>query len=67
MSFDLLDRARRNIGVRLGLWYAFIFTLSTVALFALAYIRITQGLRDDLARPHPRFFRYRGWLTYLDG
>ena len=35
------------------------------ALFALAYIRITQGLRDDLARPHPRFFRYRGWLTYV--
>jgi hypothetical protein len=32
------------------------------ALFSLAYIRITQGLRDDLARPHPRYFRYRGWL-----
>jgi hypothetical protein len=32
------------------------------ALFSLAYVRITQGLRDDLARPHPRFFRYRKWL-----
>ena len=32
------------------------------ALFSLAYIRITQGLRDDLARPHPRWFHYRKWL-----
>src|SRR3954447_6968385 len=32
------------------------------ALFSLAYIRITKGLRDDLARPHPRYFRYRGWF-----
>lgn len=32
------------------------------ALFSLAYVRITQGLRDDLALPHPRLFRYRRWL-----
>src|SRR5438552_1735347 len=44
MSFDLLDRARRNIGVRLGLWYAFIFTLSTVALFALAYYLLAAAI-----------------------
>jgi Family of unknown function (DUF5995) len=32
------------------------------ALFSLAYIRITQGLRDDLARRHPRYFIYRRWF-----
>ena len=32
------------------------------ALFSLAYLRITTGLRDDLARQHPRFFRYRNWM-----
>src|SRR5439155_633869 len=48
MSFELLDRARRNIGVRLGLWYAFIFTLSSVALFALAYYLLAAviGTKD---------------------
>jgi hypothetical protein len=35
------------------------------ALFSLAYIRITKGLRDDLARRHPRWFRYRRWFTYV--
>jgi Family of unknown function (DUF5995) len=32
------------------------------ALFSLAYIRITRGLRDDLARRHPLYFRYRSWF-----
>lgn len=32
------------------------------ALFSLAYIRITQGLRDDLARRHPLYFRSRKWF-----
>ena len=44
MSFDLLDRVRRNIGLRLGLWYAFIFTLSSVALFALAYYLLAAAI-----------------------
>src|SRR3954454_3939573 len=35
------------------------------ALFALAYIEIPQGLRDDLARAHPRYFRHPAWLTYV--
>jgi hypothetical protein len=35
------------------------------ALFSLAYIRITKGLRDDLARRPPRWFRYRRWFTYV--
>src|SRR5262245_64282691 len=44
MSFDLLERARRNIGIRLGLWYAFIFTLSSVALCALAYYLLAAAI-----------------------
>ncbi len=44
MSFDLLERARRNLGVRLSLWYAFIFTLSTVALLALAYYLLAAAV-----------------------
>ncbi|HTV63613.1 MAG TPA: HAMP domain-containing sensor histidine kinase [Verrucomicrobiae bacterium] len=37
MSFALLKTVRRNIGVRLGLWYAFVFAISTVALLTIAY------------------------------
>ena len=37
MSSNPLDQLRRNIGVRLGLWYALIFTLSGAALFGLVY------------------------------
>src|SRR5437879_6547430 len=44
MSFGLLDRLRRNIGVRLSLWYALIFTLSNVALFTLAYYLLAAAI-----------------------
>lgn len=44
MSFALLDRARRNIGIRLGLWYALVFALSSVALFALAYYLLAAAV-----------------------
>jgi len=37
MSSNPLERLRRNIGVRLGLWYALIFTISSAALFGLVY------------------------------
>jgi len=37
MSFGLLNAVRRNVGVRLGLWYAFIFACSSVALLGIAY------------------------------
>jgi signal transduction histidine kinase len=37
MSSGLLDTLRRNIGLRLSLLYALIFTVSGVALLALAY------------------------------
>jgi signal transduction histidine kinase len=44
MSFDLLDRTRRNIGVRLGLWYAFIFAVSSFALLAVAYVLLAAAI-----------------------
>src|SRR2546426_6366382 len=44
MSFGLLDRLRRNIGVRLSLWYALIFTVSSVALFTLAYYLLAAAI-----------------------
>jgi signal transduction histidine kinase len=48
MSFDLINIARRNVGVRLGLWYAFIFACSSVALLGIAYylLVVTIGSKD---------------------
>jgi signal transduction histidine kinase len=37
---------RRNIGVRLGLWYAFIFSLSAAALLSLAYYILAAALNN---------------------
>jgi len=44
MFSGLLDRLRRNIGVRLSLLYALIFTLSNVALFTLAYYLLVAAI-----------------------
>jgi signal transduction histidine kinase len=44
MFSGLLDPLRRNIGVRLSLWYALIFTLSSLALFTLAYYLLVAAL-----------------------
>ena len=44
MSSGLLERLRRNIGVRLSLWYALVFTLSSVALLALAYYLLAAAV-----------------------
>jgi len=35
------------------------------ALFSLAYLRITEGLRRDMQRSHPRWFRDRRWMEYV--
>jgi hypothetical protein len=35
------------------------------ALFSLAYLRITQGLRRDIARPHPRWFHDKHWIELV--
>src|SRR4051794_11660283 len=55
---DLLTRLRAQ-------WRTLDAACDHRALFSLAYIEITQGLRDDLARPHPRYFRYPTWFTYV--
>src|SRR5947199_4488309 len=44
MFSALLDPLRRNIGVRLSLLYALIFTLSSVALFTLAYYLLVAAI-----------------------
>jgi signal transduction histidine kinase len=44
MSFGLLKLLRRNIGVRLSLLYALIFTVSMVALLALAYYLLAAAV-----------------------
>jgi hypothetical protein len=35
------------------------------ALFSLAYLHITRGLRRDLQRLRPRWFRHRRWITLV--
>lgn len=35
------------------------------ALWSLAYLRITQGLRADVARERPRWFREKRWITFV--
>src|SRR6266478_6263822 len=44
MFSGLLDPFRRNIGVRLSLLYALIFTLSSLALFTLAYYLLAAAI-----------------------
>jgi signal transduction histidine kinase len=44
MSFGLLEPLRRNIGIRLSLWYAFVFTLSSLALLTLAYYLLAAAV-----------------------
>jgi signal transduction histidine kinase len=44
MSFDLINAARRNVGVRLGLWYAFIFGCSSIGLLVIAYYLLVAAI-----------------------
>jgi signal transduction histidine kinase len=44
MSSGLLEPLRRNIGLRLSLLYALIFTVSSVALLALAYYLLAAAI-----------------------
>jgi signal transduction histidine kinase len=44
MFSDLLDPLRRSIGVRLSLWYALLFVLSTGALFVFAYYLLAMAI-----------------------
>jgi signal transduction histidine kinase len=44
MYSDLLNRLRRNIGVRLSFLYALIFTLSSLAVLTLAYYLLAAAI-----------------------
>src|SRR6185312_9007062 len=44
MSSGLINSVRRNVGVRLGLWYAFVFACSSVALLGLAYVLLANAI-----------------------
>lgn len=46
MCLRALNRFRRTLSVRLTLWYATIFTLSTLALFVLAYVLLVSLLQE---------------------
>src|SRR4051812_11872927 len=41
---SVLERVRGNLGLRLSLWYAFIFTLSSLALLSVAYYLLATAL-----------------------
>ncbi|HEX5398743.1 MAG TPA: HAMP domain-containing sensor histidine kinase, partial [Verrucomicrobiae bacterium] len=59
MSFDPLKLARRNIGVRLGLWYASVFAASSVVLLMAAYFLVTAdvGRKDrEVLETHLRAY-----------
>ncbi len=44
MFSDLLKTTQRNFGVRLGLWYAFVFAASSVALLMIAYYVLAAAI-----------------------
>src|SRR4051812_39740481 len=44
MSFAPLENLRRNVGIRVGWWYALIFGLSSVALLAAAYYLLAAAI-----------------------
>ena len=57
-----MDRLLRRLQAQ---WRSLDATCDHRALFSLAYVRITKGIRDDLARAKPRYFRYRKWMLYV--
>jgi uncharacterized protein DUF5995 len=46
-------------------WKALDRTCDHRAVMALSYLRITQAIRNDLARPQPELFRDPAWFTYV--
>ena len=45
MSFALLDRLRRNVSVRLSLWFTLLFAAGTAAVVLLVYYLVAQELQ----------------------
>lgn len=46
-------------------WLRFDASCDHRAVIAYSYLRITRGLRADLARPRPGLVKQRRWMTYL--
>ena len=46
MSFALLDRLRRNVSVRLSLWFTLLFAAGTAAVVLLVYYLVAQELQS---------------------
>lgn len=46
MSSNLLERLRRRVGFRLGLWFALLFLLSSAALFVLTYYLLASAIQN---------------------
>jgi signal transduction histidine kinase len=44
MSSGLINAARRNVGLRLGFWYAFVFACSSIALLGIAYYLLAAAI-----------------------
>jgi hypothetical protein len=61
-SIRCLTGLERRLRVQ---WRRFDRTCDHRALFSIAYLRITEGLHQDLARRHPRWFRDRRWFELV--
>jgi signal transduction histidine kinase len=59
-----LNTLMRSVSVRLSLWYTLVFSLSTVALFALAYYLLAQAVgRKDLEVLEAKIKEYAATYT----
>ncbi len=47
MPLKLLSRGRKQLGVRLTLWYSTIFILSSVILFIVSYVFLSTYIQDN--------------------
>lgn len=66
MSFGPVEKARRNIGVRLGLWSALIFALSSIGLLTLAYYLMGANL-DNKDREVLQARLHEFAVAYING
>ena len=46
MSFETLSGIRKNIGFRMGAWYALIFIVSTTGVFLIGFLLLSSSLRQ---------------------
>jgi signal transduction histidine kinase len=47
MPLELLNRARKKLGVRLTLWYSTFFILSSVILFIVSYVFLSTYIQEN--------------------